>query len=316
MVSVIIPAYNAQAYLRECLESVLAQTFPDWEAIVVDDGSTDATLAIAREYSARDRRIKVVSTANGGPSSARNIAMERIVGDWFTFLDSDDMLYPHAMEVMLRSSAGADVVCGGIERGVCPNESRVVPVASAVYRTISGQAALRSGLYQKDVASSVWGKLYRSELLGDERFHDGIYYEDMLFYCDVMFKASQVNIVDSPVYFYRDNPESFINTVTIDRLDVLRVVAMVEDRCRCDERLLRAARDRRLSANFNMYGLLSVHDRNGKYSHVREQCWKIIKEYRFASFADPEVRLKNKVGVLVSCLGGAVLALVSRLVYR
>ncbi|MDE6394665.1 MAG: glycosyltransferase, partial [Duncaniella sp.] len=97
MISVIIPAYNAQAYLRECLESVLAQSFSDWEVIVVDDGSTDSTAAIAQSFSARDSRVRVLSTVNRGVSAARNAALGMARGEWVTFLDSDDLLPPGAL---------------------------------------------------------------------------------------------------------------------------------------------------------------------------------------------------------------------------
>ena len=84
MISVIIPAYNAQAYLRECLESVLAQSFSDWEAIIVDDGSTDSTCEIGLCFTARDSRFRLISTPNGGLSSARNTGIAEARGQWFT----------------------------------------------------------------------------------------------------------------------------------------------------------------------------------------------------------------------------------------
>ncbi len=315
MVSVIIPAYNAQAYLGECLESVLAQSFYDWEAIVVDDGSTDCTFEIAQKYSALDRRIRVLSTDNKGVSSARNSAISCIKGEWFTFLDSDDMLYPYALRAMLDVAEGADVICGGCERGVTVDDTRR-NVNNVRHRVVSGAEALKEGLYQTGIQASACAKLYKTDVFRDVMFHADIRYEDLLYYCDVMIRASQVRVIDVPVYFYRDHSGSFVNTMSSDRLDVLNVVEMIEERCRHDAGLSAAAHDRRLSANFNMYGLLSVHDRDGRYSEVKERCWEVIKRYRFASLLNPEVRLKNKAGILVSCLGGVILALVSRLVYR
>lgn len=91
MFSIIVPVYNVATYLRDCLESVLGQTFEGWECICVDDGSTDGSGAILDEYTARDVRFKVVHQPNGGVSSARNVGMELATGDWLTFLDGDDM---------------------------------------------------------------------------------------------------------------------------------------------------------------------------------------------------------------------------------
>lgn len=90
--SIIIPVYNVAPYLRECLDSVLKQTFTDWEAICVDDGSTDGSGAILDEYAAKDKRFRVIHQANGGVSAARNVALEAATGEWVTFLDADDKI--------------------------------------------------------------------------------------------------------------------------------------------------------------------------------------------------------------------------------
>ena len=97
-ISIIIPVYNVEDYLAECLDSVLAQTMPDFEAVCVNDGSTDSSLQILKDYAARDGRIKVVSKRNGGLSSARNAGIKRSTGEYLCFLDSDDTLLPWACE--------------------------------------------------------------------------------------------------------------------------------------------------------------------------------------------------------------------------
>lgn len=98
--SIIIPVYNVASYLRECLDSVLAQTFTDWEAICVDDGSTDGSGAALDEYADRDNRFKVIHQQNGGVSAARNAALEVAVGEWITFLDSDDKIDAERLNVL------------------------------------------------------------------------------------------------------------------------------------------------------------------------------------------------------------------------
>ena len=90
--SIIIPVYNVAPYLRECLDSVIAQTFTDWEAICVDDGSTDGSGAILDEYAAKDKRFRVIHQKNAGVSVARNAAIELMHGDWFLFVDADDVI--------------------------------------------------------------------------------------------------------------------------------------------------------------------------------------------------------------------------------
>src|SRR5690349_19472505 len=101
LVSIITPAYNAAGYLDETLRSIRAQTVSDWELLLVDDGSTDATLRIARTAAARDRRVRVIATPNQGQSLARNLAMREARGRLFALLDSDDLWLPHYLEAQI-----------------------------------------------------------------------------------------------------------------------------------------------------------------------------------------------------------------------
>lgn len=314
MISVIIPAYNAQAYLRECLESVLAQSFTDWEALVVDDGSTDGTLAIAEALAAEDGRIKVFSTPNGGPSKARNHGLDRATGEWVTFLDSDDRLMTGALAIMYGFTGDeiTDVVAGEYSRRDRKAESDRVRS-----REMDGVEATREGLYQRGLNTSACGKLYRREAIGDVRFQEGLWYEDLDFSSRLFPRLRKVMAIDAKVYFYRDNAGSFINTFSEERLDVLTVTRRIEiefaDRYR---ELARCARDRRLSANFNMFCLLCVHDRTGRYRVVRDECWELIKSRRLECLLDPSVRIKNKIGCMVSCLGYRMVSLLARIFYR
>ena len=103
-ISVIIPIYNMSRYMRDCFDSIRAQTFTDWEAICVDDGSTDDSAKIIDEYMAKDARFRVVHKENGGLSTARNAGLEVAKGEWYTFVDPDDTIVPewfaHAVELM------------------------------------------------------------------------------------------------------------------------------------------------------------------------------------------------------------------------
>lgn len=314
MISVIIPAYNAQAYLRECLESVLAQSFSDWEAIIVNDGSTDSTCDIAAGFTERDSRFRLVSTPNGGLSSARNAGIAVARGQWLTYLDSDDTLYPDALAKLMAAASAAeniDIVVAGLSR------SRDIAAATdGRVEIMSGLSALEQGLYQRSVTTSACAKLFRRGVVEDIRFPDGLYYEDLLYCVETLRRSAQVAVIGDVIYYYRDNPSSFINTFTPRRLDVLHVTARVEELLEGDEVLRRAARDRRLSACFNIYGLLAVHDRDGRHSDVSCRCWRLIKDYRRDSLFNPQVRLKNKLGILLSYMGRKVFGRVAGMVYR
>lgn len=115
--SIIIPCYKVEAYIRECLDSVLAQKIDSWEAICTDDGSPDGTGAILDEYAARDERIRVIHQQNAGLSAARNAALEVATGEWLLYLDSDDVLSPWALETyvkMMEKFSQADILRAGM----------------------------------------------------------------------------------------------------------------------------------------------------------------------------------------------------------
>ena len=113
--SVVIPAYNVGQYVAQCLQSVLSQSFTDFEVIVVNDGSTDNSAEIARSFADADSRVRVVDQPNGGLSAARNTGIDLASGKWLMFVDSDDMLLPDAMSTLLALAhdTESDIVCGG-----------------------------------------------------------------------------------------------------------------------------------------------------------------------------------------------------------
>lgn len=322
MVSVIVPAYNAASYLRECLDSALAQTYHDMEVIVVDDGSTDSTPEIIGEYAARDPRIVAVRQSNQGISSTRNRGISIAGGEWIVFLDSDDVMSPDCISTMVGIAEKTDcsmVHAGWIrvtDHAVIKKETWCKDPACTV-RVMEATEFIEEVLYQNSrLVPAPWAKLYRRELFDELRFTPGITYEDLDIFYKVAFEAGKVAVTDATVYLYRDNPSSITNTFGPSRFDVLavteRLEAYMSDHCPA---LLPAARDRRLSANFNMYCLLAIHDRDGRYASVAKSCMDVIRSHRRDSLMDRRVRIKNKLAILLSMAGEGALRRVSPLVY-
>lgn len=115
MISVIVPVYNTEKYLHRCIDSVLAQTFPDFELLLIDDGSTDSSGAICDEYAAKDGRVRVFHKENGGVSSARNLGLDNAQGEWITFVDSDDYLESQYLQRFDINNANVDFHCAHIQ---------------------------------------------------------------------------------------------------------------------------------------------------------------------------------------------------------
>ena len=193
--SVIIPVHDAEPYLRECLDSLANQTFGDWEAVCVDDGSTDGSGRILDEYSAGDCRIKVVHQPNGGVSVARNAAIDASTGDWLAFLDADDTIASDWLErLVAHARDGVDIV--HVDSNVCFNGGKAHGHNS--YRTF-----LRDG----------WSvlNLVRREALGDIRYRPGLRFkEDVLFFTEIALKTDRIAWVSERGYNYRKHPGSAI----------------------------------------------------------------------------------------------------------
>ncbi len=321
MISVVVPAYNAERWLEAAVASVMAQTVSDWELVLVDDGSTDRTQVICDSLAAGDRRIRVLHTSNGGLSLARNNGIELAAGEWLAFLDADDLLHPQFMETMLAAAerTGADIVnCGMLkfEGGDCP----FLPISDNTPKEIlDSMTAIELALYQrKDVQTSASGKIYRRELWKSERFTPGTWYEDLDIFYRIWSKSRKFVQVNAGMYGYRQHPQSFLHRFTPGRMDMLRVTERLENWIAGNmPRLLPAARDRRMSANFNMFllceqGVANLQCTRKDISEIQRQCFSVIRERRRQSLFGRHTRTKNRLGALVSYFGPSFLRLLAK----
>lgn len=313
LISVIVPVYNAEKYLASCLDSILSQSYKNLELIIINDGSTDFSLKIAETYAEKDDRVIVYSYENEGQAEARNHGLSVATGEFITFVDADDVLLPNALELLYSviSEYSVDLVEGKVIYGeiyskATVNKGKKVDI-------LSPSEAIEKVLYQDQMLSSPCGKLYKRSLFSGTSFVKGIIYEDLDIFYKIFDKANKIAYVDQPVYFYRDNDTSTVNTWKPQRLDVLKVTQDLENYIEAKyPELLPAAKDRRLSANFNMFALCSIHGDKENAS----KCWEHITKNRKASFFNPKVRIKNKAGIALSYLGKHPFKIFSRMVYK
>ena len=310
-ISIIIPVYNGEAFLEECLQSVMGQIYGDFETIIVNDGSSDSTLQIAKRFAERDSRVKILTTPNRGVSAARNSGIKVAEGEFVTFVDSDDCLYSKALEILSQTARryDADVVVSPLVKGEAFEELYYNSPKVEIY---DYPEAMRVSLYQKRIMNSPCGTLIRRALLErGEEFREGIRYEDLDAYYRFFSPARTIVYISQPLYFYRGNPDSFMNSWSERRLDVLdvtdRMVAFFE---REYPEIVRAARDRRFSAHYDM--LVRMIRGNVDNAEAMERCWRVIREERGRTLRNPEVRLKNKLGALASYFGKGLIRLLAR----
>ena len=240
--SVIIPAHNTAQYLDRCLQSLQAQSFTDWEAVCVDDGSTDGTGALIDRYAAEDPRFLVLHQSQAGVSTARNEAFRKVSGQFVAYLDSDDFLHPQMLEIChaLAERDGSDVVAFDYDHSYrnrlmirhllhLPEPRRMRfrtfgDFETAVTEDIFDWATEYSR-HERELATrhcQPWRRLYRKAVLEGISFIPGIIYEDFPWWSAVMLRVRKATLTALPLYFYYPNKRSYIlsstNTYKVESL--------------------------------------------------------------------------------------------------
>lgn len=227
--SIIIPVYNVEEYLQDCLESVLNQSFADWEAICVDDGSTDGSLALLEQFAERDKRMKVVRQANAGTAAARNTGMKAASGDYIFFLDSDDWLESNALQAIADNLNGEDVLCFSGRR-YFESEKAFRPADHLQEKRYENGMDYynENALLNRDFAFvCVVLRVYERAFVVENNlfFDEDVSYEDNLWVPIVLSHAQTVTVISDALYVYRVREGSKMQEVSLKRKKDLMKVA-------------------------------------------------------------------------------------------
>ena len=218
-ISVIVPVYNVEPYLRRCVDSVLSQTYADFELILIDDGSTDRSGQLCDEYLKADRRVTVFHRENGGVSAARNTGIEYALESdsaWITFIDSDDYVSDRYLEALLDAaqeygiSVGARVMTKGEDLPEFTSWTVESYSPAELYYRKKGNFTISAG------------KMFRKELFSSIRFPEGRIHEDSFTIYKILFRFDEIPFVPQYLYAHYKNPESItMSAWTPARLDAL-----------------------------------------------------------------------------------------------
>lgn len=213
--SIIVPVYNAELYISECIESVIAQSFADFEVILVDDGSRDRSRSVCEKYTQSDGRFKLYTKENGGVSSARNVGLDYSLGDWIIFLDADDTIHPHMLKYLEEYiSANDDVDLIQFAYGRSGFLKSSVDLKGPYVKPLTAYEYYQSGKYNAIVCASVMrGSIIRENFI---RFDTKLKLaEDQVFVFQVMCKSNKCSRLPYIFYHYRNNLESATNNPAI-----------------------------------------------------------------------------------------------------
>lgn len=316
-VSVVMPVYKTEKFLRDSVMSVIGQSFQRWQLIIVDDGSPDRCGEMAEAFAAGDQRIEVIHQANAGLSEARNTGLRHVRAPFVTMLDSDDILHPDYLSILVElQKKRKDVIsCVGFSFFSHDCKWRCAGLKGDKAQIYSSAEAIEEILYQRSLNHSSCGKLYPAHAVPPGIFTPHIGYEDLDSFYRIFERVKEVIYCDMPLYGYRCNPESYTQVFTPRRRDVLDVA---EKMCGVLEKKSyregKAARSRLLSAYFNIYSLMTVA--GWKDEPTRRRCIDGIHRLRLESLLNRKVRMKNKLGIIASYMGGTpLLRLLSRIFY-
>lgn len=231
-VSIILPVYNVEKYLRDCMDTLVNQTLKEVEIIVVNDGSPDNCLSILESYEAEyGDKVKVYTTENRGVSHARNFAIEKAIGDYIMFVDSDDYIALNMCE-QLYSKAIEDhndlVICS--RYNIYENRLNGQLISKVqVLKSVSQNFKLLDKKYElAHIPPFPWGKLFKRELLSELRFPENMRFEDLVLSYEVAVNAECIGVIKDPLYYYRRTTQTgFLNSFSESTFDILKALKML-----------------------------------------------------------------------------------------
>jgi glycosyltransferase involved in cell wall biosynthesis len=306
VITVIVPVYRVEKYLKNCTDSLLTQTYPDLDILLIDDGSPDRCGAICDELAAGDRRIRVIHKENGGLSDARNAGIEAAAGEWITFVDSDDTVTPVYIETLYRlTQLPEKPLITSVQLLSVDENGQTIGLAGAEtsVRTFTRTEALTAICYNRELTNSACGKLFHKSLFSDIRFPKGKLYEDLGVFYRLADLSPSVAATSAREYRYLQRTDSIMHTRFSPRH--LAALHFTEDILAFYQKrwpeLVPAAEYRVCVAAFEVIQKTDRRQKDMEPS-VRE-AWALVRRYRSRCLHDPNSGFDHRCLSLVSHLG-------------
>ena len=293
--SIIVPVYNVEQYIHQCIYSIVNQTIKDIEILVINDGTLDKSIEIINEF--HDDRIKIINQRNGGLSSARNTGIKYATGEYIVFIDSDDyLLREDVLEDMYNQiyEDDADILVGNA-LAVYDNDTSVKMTRNSRVFTkqiISSEDFLKRFLEAKSMLAPVWLNIYKNSLIKDMRFREGILHEDEEFTPRIFLKAKKISVYPKEFYGYRQRVGSISKAgdMTKNSVDLINTCMELEKKFDCIE-------DKKLRLLYKDYlVMLMIHAiRIGGNTKISNEIYKFL-------FAN-SYSIKNKIkSLMIRCI--------------
>lgn len=302
LISIIIPVFNTEKYLEECIESMMFQTYKNIEIILVDDGSVDKSGDMCDDYAKKDLRIKVIHKSNSGQADARNIGIQNTHGIYLMFADSDDVVREDYVECLYNALINnkADIVCSPYKKIYYRNEINVRENDSEKNIQLSNVEALKRLLYQDKIFhTGTVGKIFKKEFFDDVIFPSGLYYEDLGTVYKLLSKANSVVGIEKYLYGYRIRKDSTMRQgFNRKKLSCIVIGRELYDTIsKSFSELIPAVATRCFSLNRAIFWQTPNNIKD------IENIWEEICKYRNIVLKNREARLRDRLMAAMSFLG-------------
>lgn len=269
-ISVIVPVFNAEKYLHQCIDSILLQSYTDFELLLIDDGSTDKSGEICDEYASKDDRVRVFHKENGGVSSARNLGLDNARGEWVTFVDSDDYLLDNALDILTDDKREDLIICS-YQAFLSQQYTHSNVQNDEVLNTIPAiKEYCKRNLHT--VLRSPWGKFFKRNIIEVLRFDEGMRVgEDHLFNMEYLLRVKSCRVVSNMVYAYRDYEIQFFSKY---KLKVVESISIIE----------------KLLAAYDKLGIYSLNFKKWIFLNYRELCREELDKFPQMWYGDPTIK--------------------------
>ena len=299
-ISVIVPVYNMEKYLKRCVDSILAQTYTNLEVILVDDGSSDTSLEICDRYAEADSRVKVVHKANGGLSSARNAGLDVATGDYIGFVDSDDYISADMYRILAEHLENSDCEIANVMYVRADEEGNTTPskVPHNTDKEISSEQFIRElMLHVGDV--SVCTKLFKVEIFEGVRFTEGKLNEDLLFMLGVFANVKKVAFVAYAGYYYFTRNGSTSNGYGKAVVDMVGNSLFAKQTVIDAYPILKKEAERFAIFQHMAYLLIIPENESSKTNEIYQGAKKYLCKNAFRSMFNSYLTWKNKIAVIL-----------------
>lgn len=300
--SVIVPVYNLEKYINKCVESVLTQTYKNFELILINDGSTDSSREILEKID--DKRVKIIDKQNGGAACARNAGIENANGEYIVFVDGDDRIDKKYLEIVnhVLEDSNAKILLMSLIRANENNEEQIKYTFN--FKQLSKIEAMEKMLYQKELDTGVIGKIFHKTIFEQKEFLKGCLYEDIDIIFDLIEKTNDIVYLEYTGYLYTIRKESTtLKKFEESKMQLIEICKKNREKYAHKYPMLINAFDYRiLESMLHLFFQSYLVDKK-----IANDLWNEIVKNRTKVLCDVKVKMRTKTALLISFLGKNIL---------